>query len=113
MNIAALSRRTGVAPDTLRKWEQRYGVLKPSRTEGGQRRYSELDVARVEWLVARLADGYRISRAAALLGDGASPPRQSRACSTRPSRSTKRRRPSSRWRCRCSGGSGTRGPPET
>ena len=44
------------------------------RTDGGQRRYTELDVARVEWLLARLADGYRISRAAALLGDGASPP---------------------------------------
>ncbi len=74
MNIAALSRRTGVAPDTLRKWEQRYGILKPCRTDGGQRRYTELDVARVEWLVARLAEGYRISAAAALLGDGATPP---------------------------------------
>ncbi len=74
MNIAALSRRTGVAPDTLRKWEQRYGVLKPCRTDGGQRRYSELDVARVGWLLARLAEGYRIGEAAALLGDGASPP---------------------------------------
>ena len=74
MNIAALSRRTGVAPDTLRKWEQRYGALKPCRTEGGQRRYTELDVARVEWLLARLADGYRIGEAAALLGDGATPP---------------------------------------
>ena len=79
MNIAALSRRTGVAPDTLRKWEQRYGVLKPHRTEGGQRRYSELDVARVEWLLARLADGYRIGEAASLLGDGASPPPTSAA----------------------------------
>src|SRR5919199_1771856 len=68
MNIAALSRRTGVAPDTLRKWEQRYAILRPTRTAGGQRRYSELDVARVEWLRARLAEGYRISEAAALLG---------------------------------------------
>jgi len=69
LNIAALSRRTGVAPDTLRKWEQRYGILAPRRTTGGQRRYSELDVARVEWLSARLAEGYRIGEAAALLGD--------------------------------------------
>ena len=64
------SRRTGVPADTLRKWEQRYGVLQPERTEGGQRRYSELDVARVEWLRERLAEGFRISEAAALLGDG-------------------------------------------
>src|ERR671938_2104399 len=68
MNIAALSRRTGVAPDTLRKWEQRYAILRPTRTAGGQRRYSELDVARVEWLRARLAEGYRIGEAAGLLG---------------------------------------------
>jgi methanogenic corrinoid protein MtbC1 len=68
LNIAALTRRTGVPPDTIRKWEQRYGVLRPERTAGGQRRYSEVDVARVEWLKARLAEGYRIGEAAALLG---------------------------------------------
>jgi methanogenic corrinoid protein MtbC1 len=70
LNIAALTRRTGVPPDTIRKWEQRYGVLEPARTPGGQRRYSELDVARVEWLKARLEEGYRIGEAATLLGSG-------------------------------------------
>jgi DNA-binding transcriptional MerR regulator len=68
LNIAALSRRTGVAPDTLRKWEQRYGILNPERTAGGQRRYSERDIARVEWLRDRLREGYRISEAASILG---------------------------------------------
>jgi DNA-binding transcriptional MerR regulator len=68
LNIAALARRTGVAPDTLRKWEQRYGILRPTRTDGGQRRYSEHDVDRVVWLKARLAEGYRIGEAANLLG---------------------------------------------
>ena len=68
LNIAALSQRTGVPAETLRKWEQRYGVLRPERTPGGQRRYSEVDVARVEWLRERLAEGYRIGEAAALLG---------------------------------------------
>jgi methanogenic corrinoid protein MtbC1 len=68
LNIAALSRRTGVPADTIRKWEQRYGVLRPERTAGGQRRYSEQDVARVEWLKERLAEGYRIGEAAGLLG---------------------------------------------
>ena len=48
LNIAAISRRTGIAPDTLRKWELRYGVLRPVRTAGGQRRYDETDVQRVE-----------------------------------------------------------------
>ena len=67
LNIAAIARRTGVAPDTLRKWEQRYGALQPSRTAGGQRRYSERDIARVAWLRDRLSEGYRIGEAAALL----------------------------------------------
>jgi methanogenic corrinoid protein MtbC1 len=62
-----------VAPDTLRKWEQRYGILQPTRTAGGQRRYTERDVERVEWLRARLEDGYRIGEAAALLGVRADP----------------------------------------
>jgi DNA-binding transcriptional MerR regulator len=78
LNIAALSRRTGIAPDTLRKWEQRYGILRPTRTDGGQRRYSEHDVDRVLWLKARLGEGYRIGEAADLLG------LESDATSTRP-----------------------------
>ena len=70
LNIAALSRRTGVPADTLRKWEQRYAVLSPERTAGGQRRYSEHDVRRVEWLIERLSEGFRIGEAAELLGAG-------------------------------------------
>ena len=68
LNIAALTQRTGVPSDTIRKWEHRYGVLSPERTSGGQRRYTEVDVARVEWLKARIHEGYRIGEAAALLG---------------------------------------------
>ena len=67
LNIAAVARRTGVGEHTLRKWEQRYGVLRPTRTDGGQRRYSDEDVGRVEWLAARLREGYRIGEAAAML----------------------------------------------
>lgn len=68
LNISALAHRTGVAADTLRKWEHRYGVIRPFRTSGGQRRYTEQDAARVEWLRDRVAEGYRIGEAAALLG---------------------------------------------
>lgn len=75
LNIAALAHRTGVPPHTLRKWEQRYGVIRPARTTGGQRRYSEGDVARVSWLRDRLREGYRISEAAALLADSPVPAR--------------------------------------
>src|SRR5260221_12327810 len=68
LNIAALAQRTGAPPDTLRKWEQRYQILQPDRTAGGQRRYSERDVSRVQWLRERLDEGYRIGEAATLLG---------------------------------------------
>jgi DNA-binding transcriptional MerR regulator len=74
LNIAALSKRTGIPPDTIRKWEQRYGVLRPERTSGGQRRYTERDVARLTWLTDRLSEGYRIGEAATLLGDGRAEP---------------------------------------
>ncbi len=67
LNISAIASRTGVAADTLRKWEQRYGVLRPQRSAGGQRRYGEQDVARVEWLRDRLAEGWRIGEAARVL----------------------------------------------
>jgi methanogenic corrinoid protein MtbC1 len=72
LNISALSRRTGVAPDTLRKWEQRYGVLSPTRTTGGQRRYDEMDVQRVEWLRDRIRAGWRIGEAARVLDEASS-----------------------------------------
>ena len=79
LNIAALSRRTGIAPDTLRKWEQRFAILRPERTPGGQRRYTERDVARVEWLRTRLEEGYRIGEAARLLGASEAPAAQTPA----------------------------------
>ena len=72
LNIAALAQRTGVAADTLRKWEQRYGVLRPVRTVGGQRRYTETDVQRVEWLRDRIRDGWRIGEAARVLDEASS-----------------------------------------
>ncbi len=70
LNIAAVAKRTGVAADTLRKWEQRYGVLRPTRSSGGHRRYNEVDVGRVQWLKERVGEGYRIGEAAAMLGGG-------------------------------------------
>lgn len=78
MAIGSLARRTGVPVDTLRAWERRYGVLRPTRTDGGQRRYGNEDVERVLWLAARVAEGQRISDAVsaltALEGEGVGSP---------------------------------------
>ena len=70
--------------DTLRKWEQRYGVLRPTRTAGGQRRYAEDDVARVEWLAAPARRGLPDRRGGgAARRRPAARPRRPRSCATR------------------------------
>ncbi len=66
-NIKAVSRLTGVAPDTLRRWESRYSIPSPRRSEGGYRMYSARDVDTIRWLKARVEEGMTISRASELL----------------------------------------------
>lgn len=66
-NTKAVVRDTGVPADTFRAWERRYGVPMPHRTGGGQRLYSERDVAVIRWLRDRTAEGLTISQAVRLL----------------------------------------------
>ena len=64
--VRLVSVRTGLSPHVLRAWERRYGVVSPTRTEGGQRLYSDLDVERLVRL-RRLTDrGHAIRRIATL-----------------------------------------------
>jgi DNA-binding transcriptional MerR regulator len=67
LSLGTLVRETGLRPDTLRAWEQRYGVPSPGRGPGGHRLYSAADLARLKWLVARLQEGMRIGEAVRLL----------------------------------------------
>src|SRR6478672_8943253 len=64
LRIGALSRRTGVSPELLRAWEQRYGLLQPTRSPGGFRLYSEADEARIRRMTRLLADGLSAAQAA-------------------------------------------------
>jgi MerR family transcriptional regulator, light-induced transcriptional regulator len=64
MRIGELSRRTGVSPELLRAWEQRYGLLRPGRSQGGFRLYSADDEARVRRTAALIADGLSAAEAA-------------------------------------------------
>src|SRR5690349_12083076 len=64
MRIGELSRRTGVSPELLRAWEQRYGLLRPSRSTGGFRLYSSADEARVRRTSALIAEGVSAAEAA-------------------------------------------------
>ena len=58
LSIGDLAERTGVAPATLRMWEQRHGFPVPDRLESGHRRYSEADVAGVEEVGAAEGKGW-------------------------------------------------------
>lgn len=62
-NIKVVLNKTGIAADTLRAWERRYGLPIPQRTQGGHRLYSEYDIEIIKWLLARQAEGLSISRA--------------------------------------------------
>lgn len=66
MRIGELSRRTGVSPELLRAWEQRYELLRPTRSQGGFRLYSPDDEARVRRTTALIADGLSAAEAARL-----------------------------------------------
>jgi DNA-binding CsgD family transcriptional regulator/DNA-binding transcriptional MerR regulator len=66
MPIGELSRRIGVSPDLLRKWERRYGVVQPTRTHGNRRLYSRLDQARAEQMLGHVRRGLPAAQAASL-----------------------------------------------
>jgi DNA-binding transcriptional MerR regulator len=66
MPIGELSRRVGVSSDLLRKWERRYGILRPGRTRGNRRLYSKVDEARVRLMLDHVQQGVPAAQAAEL-----------------------------------------------
>ena len=70
LRIGELSRRLGVSDHVLRAWESRYGLLRPVRSAGGFRLYTEADERRVRQMQAHLAHGLSAAEAArAVLGE--------------------------------------------
>lgn len=61
--IRELVRRTGVNASTLRAWENRHGLIVPSRAPSGHRLYSEKDVQRVRRLQELLLQGISLNEA--------------------------------------------------
>jgi CheY-like chemotaxis protein len=55
--IATASEMTGISVTTLRHWEKTYGVVRPSRTDGGHRLYSQDDIDRLRYLRAKIEGG--------------------------------------------------------
>jgi MerR family transcriptional regulator, light-induced transcriptional regulator len=64
--VRVVAQRTGLSSHVLRAWERRYAVVSPTRTEGGQRLYSDSDIARLLLLRTLTAAGGAISRLAQL-----------------------------------------------
>src|SRR5512138_2452646 len=62
-NLKVVLKETGIAADTLRAWERRYGLPMPQRSAGGHRLYSQRDIETIKWLMKRQAEGLSISRA--------------------------------------------------
>jgi DNA-binding transcriptional MerR regulator len=64
LRIGELSRRLGVSDHVLRAWERRYGLLRPERSAGGFRLYSDADLRRVRRMQQHLAQGLSAAEAA-------------------------------------------------
>jgi DICT domain-containing protein len=65
LSISEVSRRTGIPVAGLRNWEQRYGLPRPHRSAGGQRRYTEADCDLLAEVLRRRADGLSLPAAMA------------------------------------------------
>lgn len=58
---------TGVNPVTLRAWESRYQLIRPLRTEGGHRLFSENDLKQIKTILFLRAKGHALKEIPALL----------------------------------------------
>jgi DNA-binding transcriptional MerR regulator len=59
----------GVDTSTLRAWEERYGVVVPARSSGGQRVYSRNELEQLRFVVDQLDGGVTPAAAHRLLAD--------------------------------------------
>ena len=64
--ISVTSELSGVGPQTLRLYERR-GLLTPSRTEGGTRRYSDDDLERLRRITELVEQGVNLAGIAHIL----------------------------------------------
>jgi MerR family transcriptional regulator, light-induced transcriptional regulator len=78
LRIGELSRRLGVSDHVLRAWENRYGLMRPVRSSGGFRLYTEGDVRRVRRMQEHLHRGLSAAQAAraVLVEDAGAPSRE-------------------------------------
>lgn len=73
LRIGEFARRVGVSAELLRAWERRYGLLRPIRSSGGFRLYTEEDAERVGRMLRALDQGVSAAQAAAAAIAGEAP----------------------------------------
>src|SRR6218665_134781 len=64
--IAELEQLTGIKAHTIRIWEKRYSLIKPTRTATNRRQYDQEQVKKLLNISALLSEGHRISKIAGL-----------------------------------------------
>ena len=69
LTVAAVARRLGVAPATLRTWDRRYGLGPSDHRSGAHRRYTSADLARLEQMRRLVIAGVPLADAARQVKD--------------------------------------------
>lgn len=69
--IRTVASLTGVLPVTLRAWERRYGLIRPSRTRTGHRLYTQAQVNQIHEVLSLMARGVPIGQVRRALSGGA------------------------------------------
>lgn len=69
LTVAAVARRLGVAPSTLRTWARRYGLGPSEHTAGSHRRYTPEDLARLVVMRRLTLEGVAPAEAAGIARD--------------------------------------------
>jgi CheY-like chemotaxis protein len=68
-SIGAVAAMLGIPVPTLRAWEDRYRLIVPGRSAGGQRLYSRDDVEKLRFIVEQTAGGLQPADAHRLLAE--------------------------------------------
>ena len=68
--IREVSRLTGVNAVTLRAWERRYGLIRPTRTDSGHRLYSQADIDDIRRILGWLERGVAVSKVGSIIARG-------------------------------------------
>ncbi|MFC8127124.1 MerR family transcriptional regulator [Streptomyces sp. NPDC057302] len=92
LSTGAVARLLGVAPTTVRSWDQRYGLGPDAHTGGKHRRWTATDIARLEQMCALTMAGVPPAEAARIAREGRSSDRAATHAPARPGLARRRSR---------------------